>query len=55
MASAPQIGTDNAGGYLVYVVTVDMPNGTYLWAYSPSGALKYKLQLTQAGVGMMGF
>ena len=65
MASAPQIGTDNAGGYIVYVVTVDMPDGntpsmnstagTYLWAFSPSGALKYKLQLSQAGIGMMGF
>ena len=65
MASAPQIGPDNAGGYIVYVVTVDMPDGnttsanstagTYLWAFSPSGALKYKLQLSQAGIGMMGF
>ncbi len=65
MASAPQIGTDNAGGYIVYVVTVDMPDGstpstnstaeTYLWAFSPSGALKYKLQLSQACMGMMAF
>ena len=65
MASAPQIGADNVGGYIVYVVTVDMPDrnttsanstaGTYLWAFSPSGALKYKLQLSQAGIGMMGF
>lgn len=65
IASVPQIGTDNAGGYIVYVVTVDMPDGstsatnstagTYLWAFSPSGALKYKLQLSQAGIGMMGF
>ena len=65
VASSPQIGADNAGGYLVYIVTVDMPDasmtstsstaGTYLWAFSPSGALKYKLQLSQAGVGMMGF
>ncbi len=54
MASAPQIGTDSAGGY---VVTVDMPGGntpsanstagTYLWAFSRSGSLKYKLQLVK--------
>jgi hypothetical protein len=65
LASAPQLGSDNAGGYIVYVVTVDMPDGnamsdnstagTYLWAFSPSGTLKYKLQLSQAGIGMMGF
>jgi hypothetical protein len=65
IASAPQIGTDNAGGYIVYVVIVDMPDGTtnansstsgtFLYAFSPSGAQKYRLQLSQGGFGMMGF
>jgi hypothetical protein len=65
IASAPQIGTDNAGGYIVYVVTFDMPDGTimtnssasgtYLYAFSPSGTQKYRLQLSQGGFGMMGF
>jgi hypothetical protein len=65
IASAPQIGTDNAGGYIVYVVTIDMPDrtmmtnssssGTYLNAFSPSGTQKYRLQLSQGGTGMMGF
>lgn len=65
VASAPQIATDNAGGYVVYVVTVDGFNGngintgttsgSYLYAFSPAGALKYRLQLSQGGFGMMGF
>jgi|GEM_PF-5087323 len=65
VASAPQIATDNAGGYVVYVVTVDgfhgtgfntsTTSGTYLYAFSPTGTLKYRLQLSQGGYGMMGF
>ena len=65
IASAPKIATDNAGGYIVYVVTIDMPDGTmmtnssssgtYLYAFSPSGTQKYRLQLSQGGSGMMGF
>lgn len=65
VASAPQIGTDNAGGYIVYVVTVDAfdgtsvntnaTSGTYLYAFSPAGTLKYRLQLSQGGFGMIGF
>ncbi len=64
IASAPQIGADNAGGYIVYVITVDAfegtsvntsaTSGTYLYAFSPAGALKYRLQLSQGGYGMMG-
>ncbi len=65
VASAPQIATDNAGGYVVYVVTVDGFNGngfntgttsgSYLYAFSPTGALKYRLQLSQGGYGVTGF
>jgi hypothetical protein len=65
IVSAPQIGTDNAGGCTVYVVTIDMPDGTmmvnssgsgtYLFAFSSSGTQKYRLQLSQGGSGMMGF
>ena len=65
VASAPQIATDNAGGYVVYVVTADAMNGnglnnspnsgSYLYAFSPTGALKYRLQLSQSGMGMMSF
>lgn len=65
VASAPQIGTDNAGGYIVYIVTVDAFNGastntsassgSYLYAFSPGGALKYRIQLSQGGFGMTGF
>jgi hypothetical protein len=64
VASAPRIATDNAGGYIVYVVTIDGFNGTgfnnsstsgtYLYAFSHTGGLKYRLQLSQGGVGMMG-
>ena len=64
LASAPQIATDNAGNYVVYVVCVDAfsgstlntsaTSGTYLDAFSPTGTLKYKLQLSQGGSGMMG-
>lgn len=59
LASAPQIATDNAGNYVVYVVCVDAfsgstlntsaTSGTYLYAFSPTGTLKYKLQLSQGG------
>jgi len=65
VASAPQIATDNAGGYVVYVVTVDAfagmgmstsaTSGSYLYAFSPTGTLKYRLPLSQGGSGMMGF
>ncbi len=65
VASAPQIAADNAGGYVVYVITVDgfhgagfntsTTSGTYLYAFSPTGTLKYRLQLSQGGYGMMGF
>ncbi len=66
IASAPQIAADNAGGYIVYVVTVDAfsangltsgaNSGAYLSAFSPSGALKYRIQLSKGGgSGMMGF
>ena len=65
VASAPQIATDNAGGYLVFVVTVDAFSGTgmntssasgsYLYAFSPAGTLRYRLQLSQGSSGMMGF
>ncbi len=65
VASAPQIATDANGNYVVYVVSVDGfdgdgfntsgTSGSYLYAFSPSGTLKYKLQLSQGGMGMMGF
>ena len=65
VASAPQIAADAAGNYVVYVVTVDGfsgnglnttgTSGSYLYVFSPTGALKYKLQLSQGGAGMMGF
>lgn len=65
VASAPQIAADNAGGYIVYVVTVDgftgtglntsTSSGSYLYAFSPSGAQKYRIQLSQGSFGMMGF
>lgn len=70
IASAPQIATDSTGNYVVYVVSVDAFSGTgfnntstagsYLYAFSTTGALKYKLQLSQGGSvpmgpGMMGF
>ncbi|MFB3816013.1 MAG: hypothetical protein ACE14L_18070 [Terriglobales bacterium] len=59
IASAPQIVADNAGGYVVYVTTADMFNTTgsntvatasrsYLYAFSPAGDLKYRLQLNEA-------
>ncbi|MCW5983539.1 MAG: hypothetical protein KIT09_35940 [Bryobacteraceae bacterium] len=64
VASAPQIAADSAGGYVVYVVTVDgfhgagfntsTTSGTYLNAFSPTGTLKYRVQLSQGGYGMMG-
>lgn len=64
LASAPQIATDNEGNYAVYIVCVDAfsgstlntsaTSGSYLYAFSPTGALKYKLQLSQGGYGMMG-
>ena len=63
IASAPQIATDAAGSYVVYVVSVDAfsangmnttsSSGSYLYAFSPSGTLKYRLQISQGG-GMMG-
>lgn len=70
IASAPQIATDSTGNYVVFVVSVDAFSGnglnttstagSYLYAFSPAGALKYKLQLSQGGSaamgpGMMGF
>lgn len=66
LASAPQIAADGAGGYIVYVVTVDAfsgntlntgsTSGCYLYAFSPDGVLKYRMQLIQGGgSGMMGF
>lgn len=64
VASAPQVATDNSGNYVVYVVSVDAfsgnsfnnssTSGSYLYAFSPSGAQKYRLQLSQGGTGMMG-
>lgn len=64
IASSPQIATDGAGSYVVYVVCVDAfagnalnttaTSGSYLYAFSPSGILKYKLQLSQGGSGIMG-
>jgi hypothetical protein len=65
VVSAPQIAADNAGGYIVYVVTVDgftgtgintsTSSGSYLYAFAPSGAQKYRIQLSQGSFGMMGF
>ncbi len=64
IASSPQIAADNAGSYAVYVVCVDAISGSilnttatagsYLYAFSPTGTLKYKLQLSQGGSGIMG-
>lgn len=64
LASAPQIATDNAGNYVVYIVCVDAfsestlntsaTSGSYLYAFLPTGTLKYKLQLGQSGSGIMG-
>ena len=64
MASAPQIAADSAGNYVVYVISVDAftatgmnntsTSGTYLNAFSPTGTLKYRIQLSQGGSGMMG-
>lgn len=64
LASAPQIATDNLGNYVIYVVSVDAfsgstlntsaTSGSYLYAFSPTGTLKYRLQLSQGGYGMMG-
>ena len=64
LASAPQIATDTSGNSVVYVVTVDAFSGSgmnasgtasYLYAFSTTGTLKYRLQLSQGGSGMMGF
>ena len=64
LASTPQVAADGAGNYVVYVVSVDgfsgnavnmtTTSGTYLSAFSPAGTLKYKLQLSQGGSGIMG-
>lgn len=64
IASSPQIAADSAGNYVVYVVCVDAfsgnsvntssTSGSYLYGFSPTGSLKYKLQLSQGGYGIMG-
>lgn len=64
LASAPQIAADSSGNYVIYVVVVDAfsgltvntsaTSGSYLYSFSPTGVLKYKLQLSRGGYGMMG-
>ena len=64
VASAPQVATDTAGNSVVYVIAVEGlavhglsgigASGSYLYAFTSAGALKYRLQLSQGGFGMMG-